>query len=174
MKLAKVGAKLTTIDSKFASEVPNLEELSVSGHELTEIDNLPPNVIILNAHCNKLTAWPTLPNMRVRHLGLSGNLIASLGGLPLEVAALMSNLFSLDLSSNRWATSSPPTSLPISMQTPGQLFAEGAISWMYVRLWMYVRRCLVDVCLVSKCNSRGAVSWMYIRLCASRASAVTL
>ena len=97
----QVGGKLTKIDPDFAKEVPNLEELSVSGQALSKIDNLPKGVIVLNAHCNKLTEWPTLPNKNTRHLGLSGNLIQTLDSLPREVAAGYSNLFSLDLSMNR-------------------------------------------------------------------------
>ena len=57
------------------------QELSLSGHALTEIKNLPPKLVSLNAHCNRLTAWPLLPNFEFRHLGLSGNMIGSLEGL---------------------------------------------------------------------------------------------
>lgn len=78
----QVGGKLTTIDASFPKEVPNLEELSVSGQGLRKIENLPPNVIVLNAHCNRLTSWPDLPNNETRHLGLSGNMIATLDSLP--------------------------------------------------------------------------------------------
>ena len=51
-------------DEQFATEVPNLEELSVSGHALTGIGNLP--AVCLRSHTNTLTHTITLTYMNTR------------------------------------------------------------------------------------------------------------
>lgn len=100
LRKLNVSHRVTEIDEQFATEVPNLQELSLSGHALKEVKNLPPKLISLNAHCNRLTEWPQLPNDNFRHVGLSGNMIGSLEVLSFNRARSMSLLTSLDLSSN--------------------------------------------------------------------------
>ena len=100
LRKLNVSHRVTEIDEQFATEVPNLQELSLSGHSLKEVKNLPPKLISLNAHCNRLTEWPQLPNDNFRHIGLSGNMIGSLEALSFSRASSMSLLTSLDLSSN--------------------------------------------------------------------------
>lgn len=101
LKVLNAPLSLSGIDEGFPAEVPNLEELSVSGHSLTTIDNLPPSLISLNAHCNRLSEWPLLPAcFHLRHLGLSGNQLTSLDGITPEVAERLSLLSSLDISAN--------------------------------------------------------------------------
>ena len=100
LRKLNVSHRVTEIDEQFATEVPNLQELSLSGHALKEVKNLPPKLISLNAHCNRLTEWPQLPNDNFRHIGLSGNMIGSLEALSFSSASSMSLLTSLDLSSN--------------------------------------------------------------------------
>jgi len=103
MRALNVPYTLTSLDKRFATELPNLEEISLSGQALVkvrqapshadrcgappphltpvppaQIENLPPRVISVNAHCNSISTWPTLPNFDIRSLGLSGNSIASL------------------------------------------------------------------------------------------------
>jgi hypothetical protein len=100
LRTLNVKHRIIEIDEQFATEVPNLQELSISGHALKEIKNLPPKLISLNAHCNRLSQWPLLPNNEFRHIGLSGNMIDSLDRL-VSTASSLSMLTSLDLSSNR-------------------------------------------------------------------------
>ena len=101
LRKLNVSHRVTQIDEQFATEVPNLQELSLSGHALTEIKNLPPKLISLSAHCNRLTTWPQLPNDDFRQIGLSGNMISNLDGLSFASASSLSLLTSLDLSSNQ-------------------------------------------------------------------------
>ena len=51
-------------DEQFATEVPNLEELSVSGHALTGIGNLP--AVCLRSHTNTLTHTNRLTYMNTK------------------------------------------------------------------------------------------------------------
>ena len=101
LRKLNVSHCVTQIDEQFATEVPNLQELSLSGHALKEVRNLPPKLISLNAHCNRITEWPQLPNNNFRNIGLSGNLISSLDALPSSIASSLSLLTSLDLSNNK-------------------------------------------------------------------------
>eukprot|EP00960_Hanusia_phi_P047918 758654-Hanusia_phi.AAC.2 len=75
MRKMKVGSSLTELDDTFASEMEQLQELSVTGQRLRAIVRLPSSLVSLNAHCNAISSWPRFEAFNFRHIGSAPSLL---------------------------------------------------------------------------------------------------
>jgi len=97
LRLYKAG--IATIDTSFRDLV-NVKELTLSGNQIEVLENLPPNVEVVQAQCNHIhTVGDLTMHPALYHLGLSFNHLESLSSL----SQALPELRSLDLGYNRLA-----------------------------------------------------------------------